>query len=490
MRRLRSLLRCSLLVATACAAPEALPGIASEEVRSPAPVNVSQDQTAQNEPALAVNPLNPSNLIVGMNDWNRQNGPAFSTSFDGGATWTPVFPNGNLPGVTKYTNDPAVPGTGVWDAGGDPALGFGPDGTAYFACQAFTDSTPYRTAIVVSRSSDGGRTWLDGVTQPLVTVSTWQSNGLDNGANGHWPDHERMYVDQSPTSPFRGAVYLAWAQIQGSNGSNYPVQVAVSRDGARSFGPVVTVTSSATRQNEDVRVVGAPDGTVFLVWDTVSQGNKGMVLYASSSSDGGATWSAPAVVAALTQNVCTFPSYCGFNLSGTPFRSGGTYPSPAFDAARGRLVVAWPDLVNGAARIFVSSAAARDLAHWSTPVEVAPTTGGDRFQSELSVAPGGRYDVTFYDRSYSGNQLLDVTYASSRDGGASFTATRVTSAGLDPARWGVPTSTGGLSAFFGDYNSIVSLPGGAALVWTGPGPTPGSPAGSNLDIFFAWLPAK
>ncbi len=33
-------------------------------------VNVSRDTTAQNETPLAVNPVNPSNMITGNNDWN------------------------------------------------------------------------------------------------------------------------------------------------------------------------------------------------------------------------------------------------------------------------------------------------------------------------------------------------------------------------------------------------------------------------------------
>ena len=43
--------------------------------------------------------------------------------------------------------------------------------------------------------------------------------------------------------------------------------------------------------------------------------------------------------------------------------------------------------------------------------------GGDRFMGELSAAPNGRLDASFWDRSYSGNQLVDLTYATSSDGG-------------------------------------------------------------------------
>jgi hypothetical protein len=60
-----------------------------------------------------VNPANPQNLITGANDWNFNDGCAVNATFDGGKTWTPTLPDGFLPGITKFTNDPKVPGDGA-----------------------------------------------------------------------------------------------------------------------------------------------------------------------------------------------------------------------------------------------------------------------------------------------------------------------------------------------------------------------------------------
>src|SRR6266566_64582 len=90
-------------------------------------INVTNDTTAQNETPIAVNPRNPLNFVVGGNDWNYNDGCAVNASLDGGKSWTPTLPNGFVPGITKYTNDPAVPGTGAYDFGRDPAVGFGPN---------------------------------------------------------------------------------------------------------------------------------------------------------------------------------------------------------------------------------------------------------------------------------------------------------------------------------------------------------------------------
>src|SRR6266704_173555 len=170
-------------------------------------VDVSRDTTAQNETPVAVNPRNSSNILTGANDWNYNDGCAYNVSFDGGRNWSPTLPNGFIPGLTRFTNDPGVPGTGTYDAAGDPYVAYGPDGTAYFACQAFNFTQPYEIALYVSRSTDGGLTWQDGVHAKPVQVSTWTGNGKAKGSEGQFPDHESIAVDLDPGSPFYGSVY-------------------------------------------------------------------------------------------------------------------------------------------------------------------------------------------------------------------------------------------------------------------------------------------
>jgi hypothetical protein len=444
-------------------------------------VDVSNDQTSQNETPVAFNPLNTNNIITGANDWNYNDGCAVNASYDGGRNWTPTLPNGFLPGVTKFTNDPNVPGTGAYDAGGDPGVAFGPEGTAYFVCQGFNFTSPFQIALLVSRSNDGGTTWLDGKNEKLTRVSTWNGNGKSKGSNGQFPDHESIYVDRSPASPYYGSVYVTWVQFDGNTHS--PVNVAYSRDGARTFSTPVQVTAGNVRNNQDARVVSAPDGSLYLTFDNGVQGGKGTVMYASRSTDGGQTWGAPVQFAAFNNPVCAFPPAC-FNISGTPFRAGGSYPAPAFDAARNRLYVVYPDIAGQYAQIYFTSAPANDLSHWTTPVAVAPAAG-DRFESELSVAPDGRIDLSFYDRSYTKNALVDLTYATSSDGGATWTTRRVTSAGYDPGQWGVPSGAS-FRPFVGDYNGIASTPNGALMTWTGVA----QPQPFNLEINFASATVK
>lgn len=93
---------------------------------------------------------------------------------------------------------------------------------------------------------------------------------------------------------------------------------------------------------------------------------------------------------------------------------------------------------------------------------------------------GARIDVSYYDRSYSHNRLVDVTYATSSDGGATWRTARVTKSGFDPSKWGVPSGSG-YRPFIGDYNGIASTTASARLTWTGVSP----PRPYNLDILYA-----
>jgi hypothetical protein len=437
-------------------------------------VDVSRDQTSQNETPLAINPANASNMITGNNDWNYNDGCGVNTTLDGGRSWTPTLPSGFLPGITKFTNDPDVPGAGAYDAGGDPTIAFSPDGsTAYYVCQAFNFTAPYQIALLLNRSHDGGLSWQStGLTQ----VSTWTGKGKSKGSEGQFPDHENLHVDTSPSSPYRGTLYVTWAQFNGL-GTHSPVNVAISHDGGSSF-TITQVTAGTVRNNQDQRIVTAPNGDAYLTFDNGVQGGKGTVVYVSKSTDGGGTWSTPIQFASLVDPVCIFPPYC-FNISGLPFRAGGTYPAPAFDPVRNRLDVVYADIKGAYGQIYLQSAPANHLTNWTAPVAVAPASA-DQFEGELAIAPNGRIDTSFYDRRYSGNRLVDVTYATSSDGGTTWQTARVTPSGFDPGAWGVPSGDG-FRPFIGDYNGMASTNSFAGITWTGFAP----PQPFNLEVDFA-----
>jgi hypothetical protein len=439
-------------------------------------VNVSNDKTAQNETPLAVNPTDPDNLITGNNDWNYNDGCGVNASFDGGKTWTKTFPDGFLPGITRYTDDPALPGTGLYDFGGDPAVAFAPDGTAYFTCFGYQGTPPYGVVLLLSRSTDGGRTWLaGGNAEPLTLVSAFNGNGVAKGSTGQFPDHEWMTVAPD------GTIYVTWAQFNG-NGSHSPISLAVSTDGGRSFGVPQKITSGSVRNDQDARVAIDPrSGAAYLTFDNSIQGGKGTAMYVSASFDRGASWSPPYRFGTFQNPVCLYPPYC-FNISGGEFRGPGSYPVPAVDPVRNRLVVAYTDIVAGRAQVLLTSAPLDTLSSWSAPQAVAPGAG-DRINVELSIEPSsGRIDLMANDRSWSNNTLFDITYLGSFDGGRTWTTQRVTRSSWDPSQYGVPSGSG-YRPFIGDYDGIVSLPDAVGMTWTGPGKSAGA-LPINLEVYF------
>ena len=75
-----------------------------------------------------------------------------ASSQDGGRTWR----RSTIPGLSKCTG-------GTADGASDPWVSAGVDGTVYFSGLAphFQGTTPL-SAVVASRSRDGGRTWRAG----------------------------------------------------------------------------------------------------------------------------------------------------------------------------------------------------------------------------------------------------------------------------------------------------------------------------------------
>src|SRR3954449_13476633 len=157
------------------------------------------DRFTNNEITIAVNPRNNNNLIIGDNDYAANDGCGVNSSFDGGKTWgTHSF----IPHITG-TDDNNQATDGQYDFGGDPAVSFGPRGTAYFACYGYKGT---QAALLLSRSSDGGKTWPTNPAQ-LALVTAFNGGGKAGGSNGQFPDHDAIHVAKD------GTIYLTWAQF-------------------------------------------------------------------------------------------------------------------------------------------------------------------------------------------------------------------------------------------------------------------------------------
>jgi hypothetical protein len=436
------------------------------------PVNVTHDQFADNEESLGMNGSGDM-LAASWNDFDFNDGCGFSFSTTGGTTWAPrTF----VPGFTKFTNDPSVPGTGSFDAAGDPSVAWNPAFSTFdVICQAFDVSSPFPIQLLATtfnpananttlgeNLSYGAAAW----THP-VTVATGTSTGTLKGSNGQFPDHESIMVDTgSGAGHHFGRIYVTWAQFNGFGRS--PIQVAFSDDNGKTWTGPITVSDKGHQFDQDARINIGPDGTVYDTWinspnEVSLSGNQALV---AKSSDGGRTWSASATVAPILDPT---PGL----LPNSKYRVFADVTS-AVDQSTGQLVVAYNDQRSGASNMWVTHATkGGSISSFTAPLRVKPSAQ-EEFFPWLSAAPDGRVDLVYYDRSCDSADTLNcVTLSSTSDAGASWTNTAITTTGFDGDMFQsclafvAPSNCGVF--FLGDYIAVGSTNDKAQIMYTGNG---------------------
>ncbi len=125
-------------------------------------------RNAEVEPHAAVNPLNAANIVaVWQQDrWSTglANGVVAATTLDGGATWTRT-----MAPFTRCAGGNAANG-GNYERATDPWVTFAPNGNAFqmvLAAEGASLAPGSISAMLVSRSTDSGRTW----SNPFTLIS-------------------------------------------------------------------------------------------------------------------------------------------------------------------------------------------------------------------------------------------------------------------------------------------------------------------------------
>ena len=136
---------------------------------------------AEVEPYVAIDPQNASHLIgVWQQDrWSDGGARGLRTgySFDGGLTWSLT-----QAAFSRCTGGNAANG-GDFARASDPWVTIGPDGIAYQIAIAFNGDTfaaSSSSAVLASRSTDGGRTWSDPATLIRDGSRAVQRQGIDH----------------------------------------------------------------------------------------------------------------------------------------------------------------------------------------------------------------------------------------------------------------------------------------------------------------------
>jgi hypothetical protein len=483
-------------------------------------------QNKQNEPGLAINPINPMIVVAGANDeidleacnagdptsCPFTQGVGLSGvyfSFDGGGSWTqPIYtgwtardclgpapcvphigPIGTLP---KYFENGLV-------SDGDPSVAFGPKpgasgfswsngvrlyyanltsnfsaNRAEFAFRGFEAIAVSRTDNVQAAAAGDPSAWLDPV------IVSRQNAAL-------FSDHEQVWADNAESSPFFGNVYICNAAFRGQerspNALPEPIILARSTDGGNTWRQrqLTAATNNIVgfgRQDCGVRTDSR--GTVYVFWQGGDPRTRQNTIFLTRSFDGGHTFERPRAIATFDE--CgQFDPVGGFTFDGVVGARDGSFPTldiangaPTGAGATDRIVVTWCD---GPTPTDTSPGPNEQaLVKWSTnrgetfqgPVSASPASDRPDFPA-IAISPDGQDVYTVYDnflqpyQSTTANPRLMQGVVRHADFSSLGAWTDLLRGPIGDARG---SSTNGLSSeFLGDYNNAAATNDVVIGVW-------------------------
>lgn len=414
-----------------------------------------------NEPTIAINPLDPSNIAVVIGGGQRR------VSTDGGATWSsaqaPTFPAG-------YGNS------------GDGVLAFDHQGRLFLTYLGSLPGTPRPLDVFVSEINPNTNAVVAGPFQ--VTTS-----GLNSGNRN---DKPWLAADRNPASPFAGRLYIVWTEFS----TITRIFVSSSANGGASW----TTRTPLSPSNGSEGFVWpphnavAPNGDLYVAYHATTNQNGGsngrIILF--RSTNGGASYPQRTVPFGNGQADVTFnvQSASG-TIPNTIFWLQGSaqpwiLPDPTIPGSV--YIVANDDPDNNhssgdAADIFIKRSSDNGLT-WSTGKRVDGGPG-----SSFQVMPTAAIDdctggivVAWYDNrrgftNGSGNFLLDHMYTASSDRGVTFSSdVRINDVAFDPdlgapCRFGPGANCGAADTAttlrIGEYNGVAMERGLMRAVWCG-----------------------
>ena len=415
---------------------------------------------AETEPQVAVNPTNTNNIVGQWHQdrWSNggSRGIAGAYTADGGASWI---------GVTVPTSN-CTPGGFNFERASDDWVSFGPDGIAYSSAILLEGSTN-RSGVSAAVSTDSGRTWT---RQQL----------LESNPNAQvFSDKNSTTAD--PVHP--GVAYTVWDNLIAPTDNpddrihaaayTGPAVMSKTTDGGVTWSPVQTFIDTMNRQQTigNVIVIDPRTGTLYDFTDlivppntpkqgTLSNSEVGFV----KSQDGGATWTAPQVIASFNALGVFDPN------TGQRARVGDGLQEVALDPANGKLYVVWESStnfdknLNQAAGFFdneiLLTSSADGGATWSAPSAIVGPRALPVFTPTVAVNANGTVAVTYYDSkdlspTNTGTWPIEYFVIYSTNGGASFGTPQQIAGPFDQKS--APVARG---FFLGDYEGLQSTGSG------------------------------
>ena len=395
---------------------------------------------AEVEPYVAIDPQDASHLIgVFQQDrWSDGGARGLRTgySFDGGLTWSLT-----QAAFSRCTGGNAANG-GDFQRASDPWITIGPEGIAYQIAIAFNGATfagGSSSAVLASRSTDGGRTW----SEPATLIR-----------DGVAPFNDKESITADPVTP--GFAYATWDRLdQDGHGPSYFARTTNGGQSWEAARPIYDPGGRNQTLNNHVVVASAGTHTLFDFFTefTVASNAVTTRLAFVRSTDQGVTWSGPIAVS----NVRALGTHDPQNPA-RELRDGANIASFAA-GADGVLAGAWQDSrFSGGVRDGIAFSRSVDGgATWSAPVQVNRVPAVQALLPAVTVRTDGTIGVLYYDMrddtADAATLLVDAWLATSTDGIA-WTEHHVAGP-FDFSR--APVADGGL--FVGDYQGLASAAG-------------------------------
>jgi hypothetical protein len=413
------------------------------------------------EPQVDVDPTDPNHL-VGVFQQDRWSGGGArglmaGVSFDGGWRWQEVV----IPGLSLCSG-------GTFQRASDPEVSIAPNGDVYESAllvdKAPSDSNA-RTAVVASKSTDGGLTWTAPVTIDLQFPA-------DTGLQGD----DRPAITADPTDP--QIAYVSWrVQVQpaGDSDARWLEMFSRTTNGGQTWEPSrILYDAGPGKPIGEVHL--QPDGTLIAFLNVPGATDAEYLLL--RSSDGGETWTQQPIQVATQQYVSvTDPD------TGQPVAAAMPYAPAAVDASNGNLYTVWQDarFNGGQANGIVFSMSTDGGFTWSEPIKINQTPTdidpGDQqaFLPSVRVAADGTVGVTYYDFRFNDPQPgLPTDYwfvhADPHDpGGLTNPANWAHELRLTNTSFDMEQAPNPRGYFVGDYEGLAAAGNDFRPLWSQPG---------------------
>jgi hypothetical protein len=263
---------------------------------------------AQNETAIAQDPLQTSHVVASYNDYRRGDATCgASYSRDGGKNWMDAtVPNG----FTRGTAFTGMPQRQYWQGSGDTAVAWDTHHNAYLLCQAFmrgeglaappvTNNPDGSSAIYVFRSTGNFGASYNFPARPVVE----RNNNPQNPEV--LLDKPYLTVDNHVGSQFADRIYVTWTDF--NQDTTAKIYEAYSTDYGETFSAPVLVSGGPTNLtlcpnselgtgtcdvNQDSVPFTGSDGALYVAFNNYNGPNNGdhAQILLAKSTDGGVSF--------------------------------------------------------------------------------------------------------------------------------------------------------------------------------------------------------